>query len=84
MTPDWLPTNACLDVPDSTRPGTPAPEGSLCLTCAAVISQYEIYSKIFHDILEEDKYKFLDVGIEKGDIGTHSFQKGLATMVVYT
>ena len=43
--------------------------------------QYEIYSKIFHDVLVENEDEFQALGIKKGDLGTHYCQKGVATIV---
>ena len=35
-------------------------------------SQYERFHKIFHDVLEDNKGKILDLGVKKWGIGTHS------------
>jgi len=43
--------------------------------------QYNRYSKIFNRTLDENWDIFKGLGLEKGDLGTHSSRKGVASMV---
>jgi hypothetical protein len=46
-------------------------------------SQYERYSKLFLKLIDEHDDELCQLGIEKGDLGTHSCRKGMATMVAF-
>ena len=43
--------------------------------------QYNRYTKIFSDVLKKNAVELRKLGLEVGDIGTHSARKGVATLV---
>ena len=44
-------------------------------------SQYNRYSKLFLAVVKENMHELEPLGVEEGDLGTHSCRKGVATMV---
>ena len=44
-------------------------------------SQYNRYAKLFLQVISENKSELQQLGVEDGDIGTHSCCKGVATIV---
>ena len=44
-------------------------------------SQYNRYSKLFLQVVTDNKTELQALGVEDGDLGTHSCRKGVATMV---
>ena len=44
-------------------------------------SQYNRYAKLFLQMISDNKSELQQLGVEEGDLGTHSCRKGLATMV---
>ena len=44
-------------------------------------SQYNRYAKLFLQLIADNKYELQQLGVEEGDLGTHSCRKGVATMV---
>ena len=44
-------------------------------------SQYDRYSKLFLEFIKQHEIDLKAMGIEAGDLGTHSCRKGVATMV---
>ena len=44
-------------------------------------SQYSRYAKLFLQVVSENKFELQELGVEDGDLGTHSCRKGVATMV---
>ena len=44
-------------------------------------SQYNRYSKLFLAFVKENMHELRPLGVEEGDLGTHSCRKGVATMV---
>ena len=44
-------------------------------------SQYNRYAKLFLQLIAYNKYELQQLGVEEGDLGTHSCRKGVATMV---
>ena len=44
-------------------------------------SQYNRYAKLFLAVISDNKEELQLLGVEEGDLGTHSCRKGVATMV---
>lgn len=44
-------------------------------------SQYNRYSNLFLDFVKETMHELEPLGVQEGDLGTHSCRKGVATMV---
>ena len=44
-------------------------------------SQYNRYAKLFLQMISDNKSELQQLGVEEGDLGTHSCRKGVATMV---
>ena len=44
-------------------------------------SQYNRYAKLFLAVISDNKEELQVLGVEEGDLGTHSCRKGVATMV---
>ena len=44
-------------------------------------SQYNRYAKLFLQMISNYKSELQQLGVEEGDLGTHSCRKGVATMV---
>ena len=44
-------------------------------------SQYNRYAKLFSNMLKENEEELKNMGVEPGDLGTHSCRKGVGTMV---
>ena len=46
------------------------------------MSQYNLYSSTFLKFVAEHKVEHLKLGVQHGDLGTHSCRKGVGTMVI--
>ena len=44
-------------------------------------SQYNRYAKLFLQLIADNRIELQQLGVEEGDLGTHSCRKGVATMV---
>ena len=44
-------------------------------------SQYNRYAKLFLQMISDNKSELQQLGVEEGDLGTHSCRKGVSTMV---
>ncbi len=43
--------------------------------------EYNRYHKIFHEMIDKNLRELKSLGVEKGDLGTHSARKGVGTLV---